>query len=127
MGALIGETDVYNCDHHAYSDAMNSDVISLTTPQVFVIPVWDYFHPEPEPLVRMLDTKLYPSDRLVFAAGLVESNRIRLLEDGQKIQPDGHIVIRVYEGGSTFQVFVVNDRTTTFDVVHKSAKLTSNK
>ena len=75
----------------------------------------------------MLDTKLYPSDRLVFAAGLVESNRIRLLEDGQKIQPDGHIVIRVYEGGSTFQVFVVNDRTTTFDVVHKSAKLTSNK
>lgn len=127
VGSLIGETDVYNCDHHAYSDAMNSDVISLTTPQVFVIPVWDYFHPEPEPLVRMLDKELYPSDRLVFAAGMVESNRIRLLEDGQKIQPDGHIVVRVYEGGSTFQVFVVNDRTTTFDVVHKSEKLTSNK
>lgn len=127
VGALIGETDVYNCDHHAYNDAMNADVISQTSPQVFVIPVWDYYHPEPQPLARMLDTELYPSDRLVFAAGMVESNRIRLLEDGQKIQPDGHIVIRVYEGGSTFQVFVVNDRTTTFDVVHKSAKLTSNK
>ena len=54
-------------------------------------------------------------------------NQASKIIDKVKIQPDGHIVVRVYEGGSTFQVFVVNDRTTTFDVVHKSEKLTSNK
>jgi beta-lactamase superfamily II metal-dependent hydrolase len=120
----IGQTDVYSCDHHA-NGTMAPDAIAATTPQVFIIPVWDYYHPQPGPLANMLDTDIYADDRLVFAAGMVESNRVRLLDDGQQIKPDGHVVVRVYEGGDEFQVYVLNDRNTKYDVIYKTDRLTS--
>ena len=57
---------------------------------------------------------------MVLAAGLGGSNRARLGEDGEKIKPDGHVVIRVYPGGDKFQVFVLNDRTSDFEVIYKT-------
>jgi hypothetical protein len=64
---------------------------------------------------------------MVFAAGMVESNRMRLLENGERIKPEGHVVVRVYEGGGEFQVFVLNDRNTDYDVIYKTERITSNK
>ena len=58
---------------------------------------------------------------------MVESNRMRLLENGEMIKPEGHIVVRVYEGGSEFQIFVLNDRNTDYDVIYKTDKIISNK
>lgn len=120
----IGQTDVYNCDHHA-NGTMAAEAVAATAPQVFVIPVWDYYHPQPEPLANMLSQTLYPDERLVFAAGMVESNRVRLLDNGQQIKPDGHVVVRVYEGGDEFQVYVLNDRNNKYDVIYKTDRLTS--
>ena len=120
----IGQTDVYSADHHA-NGTMAAAAIEATTPQVFIIPVWDYYHPQPDPLANMLDKKIYGDDRMVFAAGMVESNRVRLLDDGQQIKPDGHIVVRVYEGGDEFQVFVLNDRNNKYDVIYKTEKIAS--
>ena len=125
VGRLIGETDVFNCNHHAYKDAMNADIVSATRSQAYVIPVWDCYHPEETPLARMLDSS--ESEKMVFAAGMVESNRVRLLENGKRIRPEGHIVVRVYEGGSEFQIFVLNDRNTQYDVIYKTERITSNK
>ena len=73
----------------------------------------------------MLSTDLYPGDRMVFAAGLVENNRIRLGENGEKIKPAGHIMIRVYEGGETWQVFVLNDSSTDYEIIYKTDILQS--
>ena len=125
VGRLIGETDVLNCNHHAYKDAMNADFVSSTRSQAYVIPVWDCYHPEEAPLARMFDSS--ESEKMVFAAGMVESNRMRLLENGEKIKPEGHIVVRVYEGGSEFQIFVLNDRNTEYDVIYKTERIISNK
>lgn len=125
VGNLIGETDVVLCNHHAYSDAMNTAFVKAVKAQAFIIPVWDYYHPQPDPLARMLDQSLYIGDRYVFAAGLVGNNRIRLGENGDKIKPDGHIVVRVYPGGDDFQVFVLNDRSQDYEVIHKTEKLQS--
>ena len=123
VGKIIGETDVLNCNHHAYKDAMNADIVSSTRSQAYVIPVWDCYHPEEAPLARMLGSS--ESEKMVFAAGMVESNRMRLLENGEMIKPEGHIVVRVYEGGSEFQIFVLNDRSTDYEVIHKTDKYTS--
>ena len=120
----IGQTDVYSADHHA-NGTMAAQALAATTPQVFVIPVWDYYHPQPDPLANMLDKDIYGNDRMVFAAGMVESNRVRLLDNGQQIKPDGHVVVRVYEGGEEFQVFVLNDRNNKYDVIYQTEKIAS--
>jgi hypothetical protein len=74
VARLLGETDVVVANHHAYSDAMCDTYISQVKPQVYVIPVWDYYHPQPATLSRMLSQTLYPGERSVFAAGMVDRN-----------------------------------------------------
>ena len=107
-------------------DAMCDTYISQVKPQVYVIPVWDYYHPQPATLSRMLSQTLYPGERSVFAAGMVDSNRSRLGEDGLKIKPAGHVVTRVYPGGEKFQIFVLNDRNEAYEILYKTGEIKSN-
>lgn len=125
VGLLVGPMDVVVANHHAYLDAMNENFIKATCPQVFIIPVWDFYHPEHDPLRRMLDKQLYPEDRMVFSAGIVKNNITRLGENGRQIMPDGHIVVRVYPNGDTFQVFVLDNESTDYNVIYKSEVLKS--
>lgn len=132
VGELIGETDVVLANHHAFSDAMYEPFIKAVTPQVCIVPVWDFYHPQPSTLHNMLSGGIdegHPAVRdsvsYVFSAGLVASNRERLASDGQQIMPDGHIVVRAYEGGSRFQVFVLDDRTEDYRIIYESPVIRS--
>ncbi len=125
VAKVCGPTDAVVCNHHAYKDAMSNSFIRQMQAKAYIIPVWDYYHPESEPLRWMLSTDLYPGDRMVFAAGLVNNNRLRLGENGEKIKPAGHIVIRVYEDGDTWQVFVLNDSDEDYEIIYKTDVLQS--
>ena len=134
VGEFIGETDVVLANHHAYSDAMYEPFLKAVTPQVCILPVWDYYHPQPSTLYNMLRGGIdeeHPAARdsvnYVFSAGIVGSNRERLASDGQLIMPAGHIVVRVYEGGDRFQVFVLNDRSLDYEVIYRTPVLVSRK
>ncbi len=125
VAKACGPTDAVVCNHHAYKDAMSNSFVRQMQAKAYIIPVWDYYHPEAEPLRWMLSEDLYSGERMVFAAGLVENNRVRLGENGEKIKPAGHIMIRVYEGGDTWQVFVLNDSNTEYNIIYKTAILQS--
>ena len=132
VGEFIGETDVVLANHHAYSDAMYEPFVKAVTPQVCIIPVWDYYHPQPTTLDNMLRGGIdegHPAVRdsvnYVFAAGLVGSNRERLAGDGALVPPDGHVVVRVYEGGDRFQVFVLDDRSLDYQLIYRTPMLKS--
>ena len=134
VGEFIGETDVVLANHHAYSDAMYEPFLKAVTPQVCVLPVWDYYHPQPSTLYNMLHGGIdeeHPAARdsvnYVFSAGIVGSNRERLASDGQLIMPAGHVLVRVYEGGDRFQVFVLNDRSLDYEVIYRTPVLVSRK
>ena len=45
--------------------------------------------------------------------------------DGQLLMPDGHIVVRVYEGGGRFQVFVLDDRSEDYRIIYESPVIRS--
>ena len=134
VGEFIGETDVVLANHHAYSDAMYEPFLKAVTPQVCILPVWDYYHPQPSTLYNMLRSgtdaehlAVRDSVNYVFSAGIVGSNRERLAADGQLILPDGHVVVRVYEGGDRFQVFVLNDRSLDYEIIYRTSVLVSKK
>lgn len=132
VGEFIGETDVVLANHHAYSDAMYEPFVKAVTPQVCIIPVWDYYHPQPTTLDNMLRGGIdegHPAVRdsvnYVFAAGMVGPNRERLAGDGALVPPDGHVVVRVYEGGDRFQVFVLDDRSLDYQLIYRTPMLKS--
>lgn len=118
ISKVAGTTDVAVCNHHAYSDAMHSGFVANMDATAWVIPCWDYYHPQPDPLQRMLAASV-SGNKMVFSAGLVESNRFRLGENGKKIKA-GHIMIRVYDGGDTFQIFVLNDSDEYYEILDKT-------
>ena len=118
ISEVAGQTDVVVCNHHAYSDAMHSGFVRNMDASAWIIPVWDYYHPQPDPLARML-TSTDGSEKLVFGAGLVESNKYRLGDNGKKIKA-GHIMVRVYEGGGSFQIFVLNDKDEYYEIIDKT-------
>jgi len=123
VGRLVGPVEVAVLDHHGYSDAMNESVVSSLRPKAFVIPVWDYYHPQPEVLASLLDKQLYPDDRYIFATGLVSGNRERLGKMAEAYQPTGHIVTRVYPGGNQYQIFVLDARNTNYTIISQTPKL----
>jgi beta-lactamase superfamily II metal-dependent hydrolase len=132
VGEFIGETDVVLANHHAYSDAMYEPFIKAVTPQVCIVPVWDFYHPQPSTLHNMLSVGIdekHPAVRdsvsYVFSAGLVASNRERLGDEGQCILPDGHVVVRVYRGGKYFRVFVLDDRSEDYHIIYESPVIRS--
>ena len=118
VSAAAGPTDVVVCNHHAYSDAMHVKFVKNMDASAWVIPVWDYYHPQPAPLQRMF-TETDSGEKMVFSAGLVESNRFRLGSLGEKIR-SGHIMVRVYEGGDSYQVFVLNDADEYYEILYKT-------
>lgn len=109
VGKVIGETDVVLCNHHACDDAMSESFLEATEPQACVIPAWENTQPGTEALARMSGTHVY-------AAGPV-SDDLALTS--------GHVVVRVYEGGDEFQIFVLDDASTDYKLIHTSEKFTS--
>lgn len=109
VALLIKETDVVCCNHHGYDDAMNNTFLYYTKPQACVVPAWEKGHPGEEALSRM---KNYGD---IFAAGPVTNDSLK----------SGHVVVRVYEGGSTFQIFVLDDESKDYEVVYQSGIFTS--
>ena len=126
VGQLLGETDVVVANHHAYSDAMFPPYVASVKPQAFILPVWDFYHPQPTSLSNMLSKELYSGERMVFAAGMVGSNRTRLGAEGEQIKPAGHVVLRVYPGGEQFQFFVLDDHSLNYPIIYQTEKLTAN-
>ena len=63
----------------------------------------------------------------IYCAGLLASTRATMEEAGygKYFMKDGHVVIRVTDGGKKFQVFVLNDRSADYEIVYTSEVFTS--
>lgn len=120
VSAILDPCEVVLCNHHAFTDAMHDNFIKAVQPDVFVIPVCGIRQPTEPVMERMLDTSLYPGDRMIFATGRMADNDAELGEYADDIRTTGHIVIRVYEGGREYQVFVLSDTTTAYQIVSKT-------
>jgi hypothetical protein len=78
---------------------------------VLIIPSWAASHPAPDVLKRIINSRLPPTPRLVFATDLRDAARTVIGPRADALAgPVGHIVVRVERGGSRFEVVVVSNR-----------------
>ena len=126
VGDQIGETDVIVANHHACSDATSFDFIDSTDPQVCIVPIWDYYHIQPQQLKDMLYGGDDFEDNEVYTAGFVPASiHESYPELYSKLKPSGHVVLRVYDGGKYFRIFVLNDRSTDYEIIYSSDRFRS--
>jgi hypothetical protein len=118
VSKVIGTVDVAVADHHGYRDSMNDNLLKALNANAIVLPVWDLYHPHPNAMKRIIKNGVTE----VLPAGMTEENLAKLTEQGlaDPIRKSGHIVIRVFEGGTKYQIFVLNDRSLDYEIIYKS-------
>lgn len=123
VSKVIGTVDVALADHHGYRDSMNDNLLKALQTNAIVLPVWDLYHPHPNTMKRIINNGVTE----VFPAGMTEENLAKLKEQGlaDGIRPSGHIVLRVYNGGKKYQIFVLNDCSLDYEIIYKSKVFTA--
>ncbi|MGV3601607.1 MAG: ComEC/Rec2 family competence protein [Dyadobacter fermentans] len=111
VAKAVGPVDAHILDHHGNRDSQNDFLLAALRPRVLVVPVWSSDHPGHDVLDRIYSQRIYPGERDVFATSMLESNKLVIGEMLNRLKSDqGHVVIRVANGGASYQVFVLDDR-----------------
>ena len=116
---LIGRVTAMKANHHGWKDACNPYFMWVTRPDIILIAASHINHPWKDTVQRICDRQM-PGKRQMFCT--CDAAREQVGDDLWKnIQPYfGHIVIRVYEDGRSYQVFVLNATSEKYEVIYKS-------
>lgn len=116
---VIGQVDVALMNHHGNRSSMNTYFVSCLRPRVWVQQSWSSDHPGMDVLRRVISEELYPGERDLFTTVMLEANKVvigSLVDKSYKSQ-SGHILVRVYPGGGSYSVFILDDKTTRREVL----------
>lgn len=119
-----GPVDVAVAPHHGMFDASNSEMVKALAARVWIISAWHASHPSVTTLERLFNPRLFVGARDVYATGLHPATKLtsgRLT--GKLASDDGHVIVRVLEDGTAFQVFVTSNRDEQDRVMLASALL----
>lgn len=106
IAPLVGHVDVMMMDHHGWKDSTNPYFLRTLSPDVIVVPCLEKSHPAVSTFDRVTDPQ-YPGRRELYITGDV--SRQQLGEQRWScFKPFGHVVIRVFEGGTKYRVYVLD-------------------
>lgn len=119
VAKVCGKVTVMKANHHGYYDTCNGFFMQTLSPQVIIIDARSQNHPVPSTMTRISDPLVWKGDRDYYIT--VDQARKKLGEElWSKFKPWGHIVVRVYPGGDSYQVFVLDADSTDYRVKYKS-------
>jgi len=118
VGKVVGPVDVHVVNHHGYPDAANRSFLESLKPRVNIISAWSPTHPGTRVMYRLLSKRLYPGPRDIFTTNLLPETRIVLGSWMLKFKSEqGHIVVRVLEGGAKYKVIILEDTSEEFVIM----------
>ena len=120
---VTGPVTVLSANHHGWKDTCNPDFLWKMKPRAITFSSSNNNHPREETVIRCSDPQYEPNPLLLVNT---EAARERLGEElwSRFSAPAGHIVIRAYPGGETWQVFVLNSHSGKYEVIYKSEIMT---
>ena len=116
---FIGPVTAMKADHHGWKDTINPYTLAVMQPSLVVAFCSHINHPWKTTVQRLAD-HLYPKPIDLYCT--TDSGREQVGAElfDSTVKPCGHIVIRVYEGGTSYQVFVLEARSTDYKVIYKT-------
>jgi beta-lactamase superfamily II metal-dependent hydrolase len=106
---VCGPVSVAVLNHHGYFDADGPGYVRALRPRVFVIMAWDSAHPTVNTLAALYSTAIYPGERDVFATALKPELKITNKRTANFKSSNGHVMVRVEEGGERYSIAVVSN------------------
>lgn len=109
IAPVIGPVDVAAFNHHGNRDSQNAYYVRTLRPRVWIQQSWTADHPGSDVLRRVLSHALYPGERDIFATCTLPGGEDVLGSILEKYKSlNGHVVIRVYDRGERYKIFVLN-------------------
>ncbi len=126
VAPVIGPVDVATLNHHGNRNSQNPYFVRTVRPKVWIQQNWTADHPGEEVLRRITLKQLYPGERDIFSTIMLQGTKdvIGGRLDQYKSQ-QGHIVVRVYEQGDTYDIYVLNDASEEREILSKHGPYTS--
>ncbi|MEZ4971388.1 MAG: hypothetical protein R2814_17305 [Flavobacteriaceae bacterium] len=120
VAPVIGAVDVATLNHHGNRDSQNAFFVRTLRPRVWIQQNWSSDHPGEEVFRRITSKVLYPGERDLFSTVMLQANKdvIGNKLDQYKSQ-NGHVVIRVYDQGSQYDIYILNDGTKERKIIAK--------
>lgn len=120
---VIGRpVDVLKAGHHGCPDTSNPHFLWTLRPNAVIFHCIGAQHSHPKSVQRMLD-HMMPGCKLLYPTQ--ESGRQELGEKlFSKLQPAGHVVVRVYPGGNSYKIFVLDSRSRDYRIISESETFT---
>ncbi|GLU42992.1 ComEC/Rec2 family competence protein [Allomuricauda sp. NBRC 101325] len=120
VAPVVGPVDVATLNHHGNRDSQNPYYVRTIRPRVWIQQNWTVDHPGEEVLRRITSKKLYPGHRDIFSTIMLQGTKdvIGGRLDQYKSQ-NGHIVVRVYDNGDTYDIYVLNDASEEREILTK--------
>ena len=118
MAKAIGRVDALTLNHHGNRDATNDTFFKTLAPKVVVDQSWCSDQPGQELAFRLLQPRPAGDSTAVFNLFMQPETQAYLgfwVTKGFK-SLEGHVVIRVFEQGRKYLVYVLDDRTPTLKI-----------
>lgn len=112
MARAVGPVEALSLNHHGNRDATNAFFLDTLAPQVTVQQLWCSDQPGQEVMHRLIEPLPSGKKRLLFSTNMRPETQVTLgpwLTNNYQ-STFGHVVIRVYAPGDTFETFVINDK-----------------
>ena len=118
VSEVCGPVTVMKLDHHGTFDTTSEECLKNLQPEAMIALSSHIRQPYKDQVARMIDQTIYPGERELYVT--TDCSRNELGDLFSHFKPAGHVVVRVYEGGTKWQMFVLDATTTTYDVIYKS-------
>lgn len=140
-----GHVTMIKPDHHGWQESSNGYFLKILSPELIVEMCSNRSHPYYATLARLADPMSYDGPRKFFittegSRGRIEATEDRLAgrnESGKDpngyfndyrypelwknfVPYYGHVVVRVYEGGTKYQVFVLDSKVPDYHILYKT-------
>lgn len=115
---LVGPVTVLKADHHGWKDTCNPYFMWRLAPEAIVFQASHIRHPWWETVRRLIDPQL-PGAREMYVTS--DSGKVNIPDEfWQHLHAPGHVVIRVYPGGDSWQVFTLDALSGGYGVIEES-------
>lgn len=125
----VGQVEVMKADHHGVTNTNQADALKALNPQTIVINSWVDCHPRTD-ILNSMETTLPACD--IFITNFWQGDRPSGVDDRVTAEEaarvkgyDGHIVVRVTDGGNKYRVMTTTDSDGAMTVKAVSGPYTS--
>lgn len=121
VSKVCGKITVLKANHHGCGDTTNPVFLRNLHPDAIVILASHVLHPYGSTMARMLDPLAWSADADLYITS--DLCRQKLGSQFNRFKPYGHVVVRVYEGGTKYRIFVLDPLAGDYPIKYASDEM----